>query len=199
MGHKGDTSQEALRHVTREASRGWTRVMQGDIKMPFCCRGSFFIVIYAFCKQRAKLELRKENAILEIENKLKQKNLIMYQVGDKTQERSIISSDVRTQCFDCLPSLGNIVRANENLRKSDISSDVLKQSKLQPALGVPGLCICWFNQLQIEKYLEKKKQNWVCTEHVQTIFFSLVIIPQTIQHKYLHRTYNEAAIMSHLD
>lgn len=43
-----------------------------------------------------KLKPRKENAILEIENKLKQKNLIMYQVGDKTQERSIISSDVRT-------------------------------------------------------------------------------------------------------
>lgn len=110
----------------------------------------------------------------------------MYQVGDKAQERSIISSDVRTQCFDCLPSLGNIVRANENLRKSDISSDVLKQSKLQPALSVPWLCICWLNQPQIENTWEKKK-NWLRIEHVQTAFFFLVV-PTTMQHdKYLHK------------
>lgn len=149
-----------------------------------CCWGSFFIAICAFCKQRPKLKLRKENATLEIENKLKQKNLIMYQVGDKAQERSIISSDVRTQCFDCLPSLGNIVRANENLRKSDISSDVLKQSKLQPAFSVPWLCICWLNQPQIENTWKKKLvANWACAD---CIFF--LVVPTTMQHdKYLHK------------
>lgn len=151
MGHKRDTAKtHALRTCYQRGVEGLGYRDTGSQQDASCCRGSFFTAIYAFCKQRPKLKLRKENAILEIENKLKQKNLIMYQVGDKTQERSIISSDVRTQCFDCLPSLGNIVRANENLRKSDISSNVLKQSKLQSALGVPGLCICWFNQPQTE-------------------------------------------------
>lgn len=170
MGHKRDTAKtHALRTCYQRGVEGLGYRDTGSQQDASCCRGSFFTAIYAFCKQRPKLKLRKENAILEIENKLKQKNLIMYQVGDKTQERSIISSDVRTQCFDCLPSLGNIVRANENLRKSDISSNVLKQSKLQSALGVPGLCICWFNQPQTENTWKKK--NWVCTEHVQAVFF----------------------------
>lgn len=47
-------------------------------------------IICVLCKQRIKLKQREENAILKIENKLKQKNLIMYQVGDKTPGRETL-------------------------------------------------------------------------------------------------------------
>lgn len=40
--------------------------------------------LYSLYTRRRKLTQKEENAIVEIENKLKQKNLIMYQVGDKT-------------------------------------------------------------------------------------------------------------------
>lgn len=44
-------------------------------------------VICALYKRRRKLE---KNAILKIENKLRQKNLIMYQVGTKTRGRKAL-------------------------------------------------------------------------------------------------------------
>ena len=50
--------------------------------------GSGFL--YAFYQQRTKLRQKEENAIPKIENKLKQKNLIMYQVGDKTPGRKAL-------------------------------------------------------------------------------------------------------------
>lgn len=60
---------------------------------------------------KKKLEQKEETAILKMENRLKQKNLIMYQVGDKTPGRkALFSSDLTTQRFDCLSSLRNIVR-----------------------------------------------------------------------------------------
>lgn len=46
--------------------------------------------LYAFYQQRTKLRQKKENAIPKIENKLKQKNLIMYQVGDGTPGRKAL-------------------------------------------------------------------------------------------------------------
>lgn len=43
-----------------------------------------------FVQMKNKIRAKGENAILKIENKRKQKNLIMYRVGDKTPGREVL-------------------------------------------------------------------------------------------------------------
>lgn len=58
---------------------------------------SQYILVYGwlwshlcFVQIKEKFEQEEEDAIQKIENKLKQKNLIMYQVGDKTPGRKAL-------------------------------------------------------------------------------------------------------------